>query len=238
MDRNGRAASTSPYIIGDAEADVDTEYTHHGSGSGRLRDKRELGQASMTSSVANLCNTIIGTGMLATPGAFRYTGLLPGMFLIVLCGCTSAAGLLLLTLCADTLGGRSNSFFSVAMHTIPRGARLFDGAIAVKVRGARAKERRGNCRAQITQGLFADLPRNHAPVFPAQCFGVSISYLIICGQLMPQVVLSFAKALEKHEQLPDLLIDRSFWIFAFMLLLCPLCFQRRLDSLRHTSYMR
>ena len=91
------------------------------------------GRGTTVSSIANLCNTIIGTGMLATPGAFRYTGLLPGIFLIVLCGCTALAGLLLLTLCADTLGGRKNSFFSIAMHTLPRGARFFDAAIAIKV---------------------------------------------------------------------------------------------------------
>ena len=97
-------------------------------------EEEEQGQATMASSIANLCNTIIGTGMLATPGAFRYTGLLPGIFLIVVCGFTALAGLLFLTLCADTLGGRKNSFFSIAMHTLPRGARIFDAAIAIKVR--------------------------------------------------------------------------------------------------------
>jgi amino acid permease len=55
---------------------------------------------------------------------------------------------------------------------------------------------------------------------------------------MPQVVTSFAKALDRHEQLSPLLLDRNFWIFAFMLALIPLCFLRRLDSLRHTSYLR
>lgn len=54
---------------------------------------------------------------------------------------------------------------------------------------------------------------------------------------MPQVLLSFAKALDVHERLPDLVLDRSFWIFLFMVALCPLCFMRRLDSLRHTSYL-
>lgn len=96
-------------------------------------EERIQGRATMASSIANLCNTIIGTGMLATPGAFKYTGLLPGIFLIILCGFTAMAGLLFLTLCADTLGGRKNSFFSIAMHTLPKGARVFDAAIAVKV---------------------------------------------------------------------------------------------------------
>lgn len=54
---------------------------------------------------------------------------------------------------------------------------------------------------------------------------------------MPQVITSFAKALDRHDQLSPFLLDRSFWIFAAMTLLSPLCFLRRLDSLRHTSYL-
>lgn len=79
---------------------------------------------------------------------------------------------------------------------------------------------------------------------------------------MPQVVLSFAKALDSHERLPDFILYRDFWIFCFMVVLgefqppsltytdtktntdplrdfrsAPLCFLRRLDSLRHTSYL-
>lgn len=111
----------------DSFEDGDRDDENHG------LDKEPLGVASMASSIANLCNTIIGTGMLATPGTFRYTGILPAIFLICLCGFTSALGLIFLTLCADTLGGRRNSFFSVAMQTIPKGARLFDLAIAIKV---------------------------------------------------------------------------------------------------------
>lgn len=75
------------------------------------------GNASLVSSIANLCNTIIGTGMVALPGAFVYTGWLLGVFLIILCGCTGALGLYLLTRCANKLGGRRQSFFSVALKT-------------------------------------------------------------------------------------------------------------------------
>ncbi|KAE8217888.1 hypothetical protein CF319_g8125 [Tilletia indica] len=71
-----------------------------------------------------------------------------------------------------------------------------------------------------------------------KCFGVSIGYLIICGQLMPQVVISFTKALHHDiHSIPDILLDRSTWILVLMILLLPFCFLRRLDSLRHTSYL-
>jgi amino acid permease len=46
------------------------------------------------------------------------------------------------------------------------------------------------------------------------------SYLIINGQLMPQVVLSFAKlAGTSAEELPHWTLDRNVWILVFMILL-------------------
>ncbi|PWY97725.1 hypothetical protein BCV70DRAFT_202482 [Testicularia cyperi] len=160
------------------------------------------GEASLLSSISNLTNTIIGTGMLATPGAFKWTGLLLGMALILFCGFTASLGLYLLTRCAARVGGRKNSFFTIASQALPAGAWWFDLAIALK------------------------------------CYGVSISYLIICGQLMPQVIISFFRAFHRDiHQIPELFLDRSFWILTLMILLIPLCFLRRLDSLRHTSYL-
>ncbi|PWN38701.1 hypothetical protein IE81DRAFT_327231 [Ceraceosorus guamensis] len=174
----------------------------HSHAQSRSRSRHKSGQASLLSSTANLANTVLGTGMLATPGAFKYVGLLPGIFLVLLCGAMSAAGLLLVCACARTMGGRKQSFFSVAKATVPKGARWFDAAIAVK------------------------------------CFGVSISYLIIIGQLMPQVVLSMAKlGGGSMEDLPLWTLARGTWIAAGMAGLVPLCFLRRLDSLRHTSYL-
>jgi amino acid permease len=64
-----------------------------------------------------------------------------------------------------------------------------------------------------------------------KCFGVGVSYMIIIGDLMPGVVLGFK---DDAEQIPYL-VDRHFWITAFMLLVIPLSFLRRLDSLKYTS---
>ncbi|KAL0079858.1 transmembrane amino acid transporter protein-domain-containing protein [Phycomyces blakesleeanus] len=65
-----------------------------------------------------------------------------------------------------------------------------------------------------------------------KCFGVAVSYLIIIGDLMPQVVASFAS----DTQPLDLLMDRKFWITVFMAVaVLPLSFLRKLDSLKYTS---
>jgi amino acid permease len=62
-------------------------------------------------------------------------------------------------------------------------------------------------------------------------FGVSISYLIILGALMPRVVVSFTSTP------PSFLLDRRLWITLSLTILVPLAFLRRLDSLRFTSYI-
>ncbi|KAI8353321.1 transmembrane amino acid transporter protein-domain-containing protein [Blakeslea trispora] len=65
-----------------------------------------------------------------------------------------------------------------------------------------------------------------------KCFGVAVSYLIIIGDLMPQVVGSFSS----HADLAFFLLDRRFWITCFMLtLILPLSFLKKLDSLKYTS---
>ncbi|KAG0129000.1 transmembrane amino acid transporter protein-domain-containing protein [Tuber indicum] len=66
-----------------------------------------------------------------------------------------------------------------------------------------------------------------------KCFGVAISYLIIIGDLMPQVILGF----NQNAGDIDYLIDRHFWITGYMLVIIPLSFLRRLDSLKYTSFV-
>ncbi|CAG8779516.1 13612_t:CDS:1, partial [Ambispora leptoticha] len=66
-----------------------------------------------------------------------------------------------------------------------------------------------------------------------KCFGVSISYLIIVGDLMPQVVIAICG--RGYIDSNSLLLDRRFWITASMIVIVPLSFLKRLDSLRHTS---
>jgi amino acid permease len=76
---------------------------------------------------------------------------------------------------------------------------------------------------------------NAAVIFDAaiaiKCFGVGVSYLIIIGDLMPGVVLGFSDT----DSVVAFLVDRHFWVTAFMLVVIPLSFLRRLDSLKYTS---
>ncbi|TVY94376.1 Vacuolar amino acid transporter [Lachnellula willkommii] len=76
---------------------------------------------------------------------------------------------------------------------------------------------------------------NAAVVFDAaiavKCFGVGVSYLIIIGDLMPGVVRGFNEA---ADNIP-FMVDRHFWVTVFMLVVIPLSFLRRLDSLKYTS---
>ncbi|PNS18035.1 Vacuolar amino acid transporter 5 [Sphaceloma murrayae] len=75
---------------------------------------------------------------------------------------------------------------------------------------------------------------NAAVVFDAaiaiKCFGVGVSYLIIIGDLCPGVVRGLISN-------PDaaFLVNRQFWVTAFMLIVIPLSFLQRLDSLKYTS---
>lgn len=64
------------------------------------------------------------------------------------------------------------------------------------------------------------------------------SYLIIVKDLMPNVVNSLYHDLTSPGTHPPAWsLSGRFWITAFMIVLVPLCFLRRLDSLRHTSYI-
>ena len=62
---------------------------------------------------------------------------------------------------------------------------------------------------------------NAAVVFDAaiavKCFGVGVSYLIIIGDLMPGVVRGFGDA----GVTTPYLVDRHFWVTAFMFVLSP-----------------
>ncbi|KAG9302495.1 hypothetical protein G9A89_007199 [Geosiphon pyriformis] len=67
-----------------------------------------------------------------------------------------------------------------------------------------------------------------------KCFGVGISYLIIIGELMPQVVRGLISENDFGAEY-TILFDRRFWITVFMIIIVPLAFLKRLDSLRYTS---
>lgn len=153
--------------------------------------------ASSLSCVINLLNTIIGTGLLATPHVLSQMGILVGTAVILWSGLTAGFGLYLQARCAQYLDRGTSSFFALSQITYPNASVIFDAAIAIK------------------------------------CFGVGVSYLIIIGDLMPGVI----NGLFKDVEVIPCLLDRQFWITAFMLVVIPLSFVRRLDSLKYTSIL-
>lgn len=147
------------------------------------------------------------------PLALSHMGITLGVVVILWSGLTAAFGLYLQTRCARYLERGTSSFFALSQITYPNAAVIFDAAIAIK------------------------------------CFGVGVSYLIIIGDLMPGVVRGFN---ENADSIP-FLVDRHFWVTVFMydftcvstfllsntdmarLVVIPLSFLRRLDSLKYTS---
>ncbi|KAK0217841.1 transmembrane amino acid transporter protein-domain-containing protein [Armillaria fumosa] len=99
------------------------------------REGKADGRATVVSCVSNLCNTIIGSGMLTFPLAMASAGILPGMVTCLFSGSVAAFGLYLLSLCAAKAPHRRSSFFAIAQLTFPKAAVFFDAAIAVKCFG-------------------------------------------------------------------------------------------------------
>ncbi|WFD36071.1 hypothetical protein MCUN1_002942 [Malassezia cuniculi] len=75
-------------------------------------------------------------------------------------------------------------------------------------------------------------------IIVVKCYGVGVSYLLICSHLMPQVVLSFAHAFgSDRSDVHGLLMSSGVWSVIFVAALSPLCFLRRLNSLRGVGYV-
>ena len=128
---------TSYASIRSANSDTSSSRPHSTSSmSRRSRHRKEPGQhgqASWTSSVINLVNTIVGAGVLAMPSALNHMGILLGCLVIVWSGLTSGFGLYLQTRCARYLDRGSASFFALSQITYPNAAVIFDAAIAINI---------------------------------------------------------------------------------------------------------
>lgn len=89
-----------------------------------------------------------------------------------------------------------------------------------------------NALSQITYpkaALFFDL------AIAIKCFGVGVSYLILMGDLMPQVMRFLLASQELGKD--HWLLQRQIWITIVLGLVTPLSFMRRLDSLKYTSFI-
>ncbi|GJJ69050.1 hypothetical protein EMPS_01396 [Entomortierella parvispora] len=164
--------------------------------------------AGFWSCTINLANTILGTGMLAMPGALATVGLLLGSFMIVFSACASGLGLYFLTRSASKTHGRSASFFACSKLTYPSAAVWFDLAIAIKCFGV------GISYLIIIGDLMPGVVRSLGMMAFIAAGGDG------AGEMDPQLWF---------------LVDRRFWITLFMGIIGPLSFLKKLDSLKATS---
>ncbi|KAL1412061.1 hypothetical protein Q8F55_003058 [Vanrija albida] len=173
----------------------------------RKRRQAHAPGASVLSSFSNLANTIIGSGALAFPAAFASMGMIPGIVSCLVSATTAAFGLWLLSRCATLVGVRPGDEGRKASFN--EVARLAFG------------------KGWVTR-VF-DL------AIAIKCFGVSVSYLIICKTLLPQVSVTFAHLLKTTIPADSFLLSQTFWLLATAPVVVPLSFMRTLDSLRFTS---
>jgi amino acid permease len=142
------------------------------------------------------------------------------MFSCIFSGGASAFGLFLLSRAATKTPHRRASFFAVAELTYPKAAIFFDAAIAIKCFGVSI---RWAIRA-FTMTVRVD--------------PLHLSYLIIIKGLMPNVVAAIHHDIASPDtRLPDWTLSSRVWICLIMLILAPFAFLRRLNSLRHTSFI-
>lgn len=82
----------------------------------------------------------------------------------------------------------------------------------LQTRCARYVERGSSSFASLSQLTYPNLSVIFDGAIAIKCFGVGVSYLIIIGDLMPAVVKGFSDSAADI----DFLVDRQFWITAFM----------------------
>lgn len=93
----------------------------------------QVGTATVVSCAINLCNTILGAGVLGLPYAFAQCGVTLGLALFVLSGLLSGTGLHLLSACARAVP--DGSFDVMADLTVPALKVLTGLAVALKCFG-------------------------------------------------------------------------------------------------------
>ncbi|KAK9459308.1 transmembrane amino acid transporter protein-domain-containing protein [Lipomyces oligophaga] len=120
-------------------------------------------------------------------------------------------------------------FFVIVFSGFTSGFGLF-----LQYRCSRYVERGSASFFAVAQRTYPQLAGLFDAAIAIKCYGVGVSYMIIIGDLMPQVIVDFFYS--TTDELPEsILFSRHFWISVFMVALIPLCFMRKLDSLRYTS---
>lgn len=165
-----------------------------------------MGQADLLASASGLINTLIGAGLLAIPHAFAGMGWLLGIVMTLVCAATAEFALVLVHRCCEQVPGGVHSYYELAARTMPGYTWVIDLVIALKVRHT------------LTQ-----------------CWGVSISYLLVSGHLLPQVWESALHALGASA--PSWMSSQTLWTVLSLLIIAPVCFKRDLHAMKAVGYL-
>lgn len=181
---------------------------------GNTRKKRERkesffnqGSATVFSSIMNLCNTVIGAGILALPETMTHTGWILGFILLITFAILAQISLHLammsgLILKLNNGNNIQLSYLVMCRSTIPKLKHLVDLAVGIT------------------------------------CFGVCCAYLVVIGDLMPDVISQIIDRTPEKESsiIEDILESRQLWIVIFLIcFIIPTTRLKNMDALRFTS---
>lgn len=165
------------------------------------------GSATIFSSMMNLCNTVIGAGILALPETMVHTGWVLGFILLIMFAIASITTLHLSMMAGYKIRKLHNnnirlSYLVMCNSTLPSLKKLVDFSVGIT------------------------------------CFGVCCAYLVVIGDLMPDVASQIIDRTPNQEStlIEDIFESRELWIIIFLIIfIIPTTHLRNMDALRFTS---
>ncbi|OBA29020.1 hypothetical protein HANVADRAFT_50967 [Hanseniaspora valbyensis NRRL Y-1626] len=154
--------------------------------------------SSISTAVKALLHTSLGTGLISIPFFYKNNGILLAVTLLTFSYMMSSIGLLLQCQLSNWL------------YSLQKNKKL-----SFKSLGDILLENQNDSVVLFDVAIAI------------KCFGVSLSYLIVIGDLMPQIIHFFA---------PDLHISRVIFIsISLFVIILPLCFIKKISSLKKFS---
>ena len=109
-------------------------YDEYEAGLAVPSENKDIGTASIPSSVFNLCNTVIGAGILGFPSAIANTGYIPAIILFVFVAIVTSFSLHLNMISGQSLRPKA-SYKALCESTIPKLKMVVDATIALTTFG-------------------------------------------------------------------------------------------------------
>ncbi|OAJ44597.1 hypothetical protein BDV3_002235 [Batrachochytrium dendrobatidis] len=166
---------------------------------------------SVLTSTIDLCNTIMGTGLMSIPYAFATVGIGYGSFLIL---CSAAATWFSVRLLISS----AQLAYGTGTGRIPQQTSLFiqEGEPSYGALARTAMGRQG--------AMWADIAMS------ACCYGFAVSYLVSIADSMPKAAAVLFPEFIVGSWLYHLFQIPQFWMFAFLVLIAPLCYAKSVDE--------